>query len=83
MTTEHYGILLQARDTGHESVMLRGHQVGPFDTLAEAERSAKKKNRIAKTKGVPFVFSAVPVDVNPWGQPIAKVPHANEGSEGR
>lgn len=76
-----YGIQCTALDTGRVWVVQRGHKTGPFETLAEAEKSAKKKNRIAKEKGVPMQFAAVPCDVDPWGLPIAKAVQA-PGPEG-
>jgi hypothetical protein len=52
--------------------MPKGHQVGPFETIAEAEKSARKKNKLAAEKAPDLHFTAERVNVNGWGQCVER-----------
>lgn len=78
---EFFGIRCTSSRTGESWIMLRGHKVGPFDTLLEAEKSARKKNGHAAEKAPDLSFSAERVDVNGWGQCVERKATQLEGAE--
>lgn len=76
---EHFGIRCRTSETGASWIMAKGHKVGPFETLVEAEKSARKKNRLAAERAPDLHFSAERVDVNGWGHCVERAALRTDG----